>query len=194
MKTAFLQGKLIEWTVYICPPKKAQTNKVWELRKCIYRLSNTSRYWCLKLREELIKLGATLIQLDQGTFIWSKNNEAISIMACCVDDVLWGGNTKFVAIINKLKQVLHIGAEHKQIFEYTGIKLEQKSDFSINITQKDYINSISPVTLTQDNYKNPKCKLSQTETTKLRGILGKLNWIAGMARPEITFLICKTST
>ena len=126
-----------------------------------------SSYWYLKLREELIKLGATPTQLDQGTFICSKNNKPIGIMACFGDSVLWGGNTEFETIINKLKQVFHIGTEHKQIFEYISIKLEQKSDFSINVTQKDYINNISPVTLTQDDYKNPKHKLSQTE------ILGK---------------------
>ena len=43
--------------------------------------------------------------------------------------VLWGENIKFEAIINKLKQVFHIGTGHKQIFQYIGIKLEQKSDF-----------------------------------------------------------------
>ena len=59
MKTAFLQGKLIERTVYVHPPKKAQTNKVWKLRKCVNGLANTIRYWYLKLREEVIKLGAT---------------------------------------------------------------------------------------------------------------------------------------
>ena len=36
--------------------------------------------------------------------------------------------------------------------------------------------------------------LSQSETTKVRGILGKLNWIAGMTRPEISFLVRETST
>ena len=69
MKTAFLQGKLIERTVYVRPPKEAQTNKVWKLRKCVYELADAIRYWYLKLREELIKLGATPTQLDQGTFI-----------------------------------------------------------------------------------------------------------------------------
>ena len=69
MKTAFLQGKLIERTVYVRPPKEAQTNKVWKLRKCVYGLADASRYWYLKLREELIKLGATPAQLDQRIFI-----------------------------------------------------------------------------------------------------------------------------
>lgn len=194
VKTAFLQGKLMERTVYVRPPKEAQTDKVWKLRKCIYGLSDASRYWYLKLREELIKLGATPIQLDQGIFIWHKNNIPIGIMACFVDDVLWGGNTKFENTIKKLKQIFFISAEHKQIFDYIGIRLEQKADFSIIITQKEYINSITPIPLTKEDYKNPKRKLSQTETTKLRGILGKLNWVSGMTRPEISFFVCETST
>ena len=74
-----------------------------------------SRYWYLKLREELIKLGATPTQLDQGTFIWSKNNKPIGIMACFGDNVLWGGNTEFETIINKLKQAFRIGTENKYL-------------------------------------------------------------------------------
>ena len=194
VKTTFLQGKLIELTVYVRLPKEVQTKKVWKLTKCIYRLVDASRYWYLKLREELIKLGATPTQLDQVTFIWSKSNKPIGIMACLVDDVLWVGNIEFETIINKLKQVFCLSAERKQIFEYIGIRLEQKADFSITIFQKDYIDSISPVTLTQDNYKNPNRELLQAETAKLRGILWKLNWVAGMTRPEINFFVCETST
>ena len=114
-------------------------------------------------------------------------------MACFMEDALWGESTKFESIINKLKQVFCIGTEHKQIFKYMSIKLEQKSDFSITITQKNYINSISPVTLTQDDFKNLKRTLSHAETTKLRGILREINWIGGMTRPKISFFVCKTS-
>ena len=77
--------------------------------------------------------------------------------------------------MNKLKQIFHISSEHKQVFDYIGIKLEQRSDFSIVITQKDCIDTINPVELNKDDLKNSKCKLSQEETTILRRILGKLN-------------------
>ena len=84
------------WTVFVWPPKEAKTDKVWELKKCVYGLADGSRYWYLKLREELIRLGATPIQLDQGIFIWHKDNKPFGIMACFVDDVLWGGNTEVI--------------------------------------------------------------------------------------------------
>ena len=45
VKTAFLQGKQIERTVYLQPPKEANANKIWELQKCIYDLADASRYW-----------------------------------------------------------------------------------------------------------------------------------------------------
>ena len=48
--------------------------------------------------------------------------------------------------------------------------------------------------MNKDDLKNPKRKLSQEEITILRGILGKLNSVAGMTRPEITFFVCETST
>ena len=44
VKTAFLQGKPIERTVFVWPPKEAKTGKVWELKKCVYGLVDASRY------------------------------------------------------------------------------------------------------------------------------------------------------
>ena len=43
VKTAFLQGKPIEQTVFARSPKEAKTNKAWELRKCVYSLADASR-------------------------------------------------------------------------------------------------------------------------------------------------------
>ena len=96
--------------------------------------------------------------------------------------------------MSKLKQIFCISSEHKQVFDYIGIIFEQRSDFSRVITQKDFIDTINPVEMNKDDLKNPKRKLSHEEITILRGILVKLNWVAGMTRPEISFFVCETST
>ena len=44
--------------------------------------------WYLKLKEELIKLGAFPSTLVKGIFIWAKEHKAIDILTCFVDDVL----------------------------------------------------------------------------------------------------------
>ena len=56
VKTAFLQGIKIERIIYLRPPKEANTSKVWKLEKCAYVLADASRYWYLRVREELLKL------------------------------------------------------------------------------------------------------------------------------------------
>ena len=69
VKTAFLQGKQIERTVYLRPPKEANTGKIWKLQKCVYGLADASRYWYLRVKEELIKLGVNVIPVDLGLFL-----------------------------------------------------------------------------------------------------------------------------
>ena len=44
VKTVFLQGKQIERTAYLQPPKEANTIKIWKLQKCVYDLTDASRY------------------------------------------------------------------------------------------------------------------------------------------------------
>ena len=66
VKAAFLQGKQIKRTVYLCPPKEENTSNIWKLQKC--GLADTSRYWYLRVREELVRLRTKLNSLDPGIF------------------------------------------------------------------------------------------------------------------------------
>lgn len=46
IKTAFLQGAEISRKIFIRPPEEAnQKNVVWQLRKCVYGLSDASLNW-----------------------------------------------------------------------------------------------------------------------------------------------------
>ena len=124
------------WKNCICTSSKSsQHQQIWKLRKCIYGLADASWYWYLKFREELIKLGARPSQLDQGELIWSINSKPVGIMVCFVD-VLWGGNSNFIYIINKLKQTFHTDAEHSQTFNYIGIQIKW---WFLNHHQSDWL-------------------------------------------------------
>ena len=63
-KNSILARKEIERTVYLRPPKEANTNKVWKLQKCVYGLADACRYWYLPVEEELLKLGAKISSID----------------------------------------------------------------------------------------------------------------------------------
>ena len=113
-------------------------------------------------------------------------------MVCSVDNVLWGSNRNFNII--KLKQTFHISAEHRQAFNYTGIHLKQNNNFSITINQANYINIINEIKVNNILKRNENDKLTEKEITSLRGALEKINWVAGMSRPEISYHVCEIST
>ena len=79
----------------------------------------------LKLRGEIIKLGATHTLLDKGIFIMYKSNRPIGIMTYFANDALWEVETEYENTLN----LLHKLCTQAEIFYYIGIKLKQNSDF-----------------------------------------------------------------
>ena len=195
IKTAFLQGKKIERTVYVRPPKEAETNKVWRLNIAVYGLADASRTWYLKIREELIKEGSSPSQKDQGIFYWKDMvGVIIGILICFVDDLLFGGTKQFENAIENLKKTFQVGTENSVTFQYIGIHLHQDEDKSITINQESYIKTINPIIISNEQKRNSQCLLQRGEVTLLRGAIGRLNWVAGITRPEISFYTCEIST
>ena len=142
VKTVFLQGKHIKRTVYLQPLKEA--NKIWKLQKCVYGLADASRYWYLCVKEELIKLGTNESSVDPSLFYWKEHYKLVGILACHVDDMIWGGNENFKSnVTNNLKNTFMFGSEETKPFTYLGIQLIQNGDFSSTINQNNYIDCIS---------------------------------------------------
>ena len=82
IKTAFLHREQIQRTFFLLPPKEANNNNLWHLKKCFYGLASTSRDWHLRVKEELTKLNGHICPADQGIFIWHHNNQLIRIITC----------------------------------------------------------------------------------------------------------------
>ena len=111
VKKAFFQCKKIERTVYLRPPEEANTNKIWKLQKYVYGLFDASWYWYLRAKEELIKLGANVSSVDLGLFYWREHYKLVGILACHVDDMIWGGNENFkISVIDNLKNTFMFGS------------------------------------------------------------------------------------
>ena len=195
IKTAFLQGKEIEREVIVQPPKEANTENLWKLSKTVYGLADASRSWYLKLKKELLNLGGQAVQLDQGIFIWKVNSSLMGILVCFVDDVIWAGTPEFKKIISKLKDIFQTSSEHASSFKYIGISLKQSTDGTITINQDDYVDELEPIKLHPERAKchNDEA-INDKERSELRRLLGKLNWLACMSRPEISFTVSDVSS
>ena len=134
VKTASLQGKQIERTIYFRPTKEPNNNKIWRLQECVYGLADNSRYWYLPVKEELIKLGANVSSVDPCLFYWREHYKLVGILACHVDDMIWGGNENFkINVIDNLKNTFMFGSEETKAFAYLCIQLIQNDDFGLTI-------------------------------------------------------------
>ena len=193
VKTAFLQGNRIQRTVYLKPPKEANTKNLWLLQKCVYGLSDASRQWFLRVKDEITKLGGNMNKLDNGLFTFNANGQLCGIVACFVDDMIYGGTeTVECFIAESLKSVFLIGTENNMSFHYVGLKVHQNEDKSITADQSSYISSIQKLEL--DTKSKSETLLTKEESTLFRGLVGKLNWACGMTCPEVSFEVCWAST
>ena len=135
------------------------------------------------------------VSLDQGIFLWFDGSTLFGLMACFVDDVLWAGTSQFVITINKLKETFSIGTEFNTDFKYIGIHLQQNDDGTISIDQKDYVKDLEIIILEQDRKDLSKQEpVNEIERSQIRQVIGKLNWVAGMTRPEISFTVSEISS
>ena len=136
IKMAFLHCQSINHTVYIKPPPEANTNMLWWLNKCIYGLADAPRYFYLCLHEVLNESGASVSQLDEALFfVHDKNGHLIGVIACHVDDLLYGGTSQFhQEVINNLHDKLEFGSENSSAFTYIGMHVQQHQNHTILIS------------------------------------------------------------
>ena len=190
-KTAFLLGDPIERDVFVKPPKEACTTKIWKLKKTVYGLKDAPRKWYLRLKQSILNRGCKLSSIDNGMFLMHVEGELIGMLVIFVDDVLWGGTHVFKEkVISKLKSELEVGSEKDSAFEYIGISMVQNEDYSIVINQKQYIDSIlEMIELTRDRESQKNSLISSTERKLLKSAVGRLNWVSGITRPDISFMV-----
>ena len=195
IKSAFLQGKEIDRVVHIKPPPEANTNKLWQLKKCVYGLADAPRKWHIKLKEELLKSGAIQSKYDEGLFYVRKDNQLIGILSCHVDDILWGGTPIFKKIIiGHICKVFLISNNDSRAFQHLGVHLKQDSDGSITIDQKSYAQSLNAIMVSSSDTSDKNRLLTESEVSKLRCAIGQLNWLACITRPDIAFDVSVASS
>jgi hypothetical protein len=193
VKTAFLQGNPLQRDVFIKPPKEANTEKIWKLRKAVYGLNEASRSWYNRVENELTKIGFTRSKYDEALFYNKEGGQLEGVVAIHVDDFLFGGTTKFHKTkMSKVRTIFEIGTETSTPMKYLGSNIEQDGEFNIMFSQTDYIKDVIQAELKSSKDKDRL--LSGEEQYHFRAICGQLNWIASQSRPDIAFDVCQLST
>ena len=184
IKTAYLQGDLIERDVYIVPPIDKNRGMVWKLKKAVYGLKDAARKWYDSLVQILRETGGNRSFLDSTVMKWKERGKLIGIMVMHVDDLCYGGNSYFLnRVIRGIKERLKVGSEERGRFKYLGVQIEDGEN-GITMSQRDYVErSIERIDVCGEDER----ELNEKEMTGYRSKLGQLNWVAKNTRPDISF-------
>ena len=110
------------------------------------------------------------------------------LMACFVDDVIWGGTELFrKMVVTKLYDTFKVGSSQENAFPFLGISLRQNQDMSIVVDQNSYARTLTPIPVSTTRLHEKFEKISTLEEEQLRTLIGQLNWLSGISRPEISF-------
>ena len=192
IKTAFLQGENMERNVYIKPPKEAKCNdKIWRLNKCVYGLTDASLSWYKRVKSVLTECGGVMSKVDPSVFYWTDSTgEVCGILACHVDDFIWGGTDKFEnEVISKIRSVFKVGKESTETFQFCGIDLFSDGE-STYMSQDKYAESLKTIQLNEVRLTEKDSDLTEEEMHSLRSKIGQLLWIAHQSRPDLRYISC----
>jgi hypothetical protein len=107
------------------------------------------------------------------------------IIGSHVDDGICGGDQYFYKQLELLKKSLPFGSFKQRKFVFTGIQLEQLPDYSIMASQEDYVKSIPAIDIGKHRRQTPDASVSEEELSKLRGVIGSLQYAVTHTRPDM---------
>ena len=143
IKSAFLQGREIRQDVYIKPPRESDTEKgtIWKLKQGLYGLKDRARQFYLSVKDELLRLGCKMSELDPAMF-FLHNSGKLSGIICCHEDVFlhaWGEHLENIMV--NLRKRFVAGKVEDRNFYYIGLGIIQESS-ALVLDQSRYVENV----------------------------------------------------
>ena len=197
VKSAFLQGKMLDRKVTIIPPKEAGVpkGKLWQLQVALYGLDDASLQFFLKCKEVLLKLGCVQSTFDPAMFMkYDSDSRLIGIIATHVDDFIHAGNEAFrTNVTKKLAEIFKMGKTESRKFKYVGYEVEQFKE-GIKISQREYADKVEIPEMNPARLKFQEDELTPEEKSLIRQLAGQIGWLARETRPDLSFAQVEMST
>ena len=194
IKGAFLQSGKLDRIVYAKPPAEyKKMGLIWKLEKPVYGLVDSARNWYKSLATFLLSIGCQRSSWDKAMFYYKINNKLCGIMLIHVDDFIIAGNTQFKKdILKRVLEKYDISKHSSMMFKFIGMTISQTKE-AIKLEQYEYANSIQPVKINPSQNLDKDRQLNEEEVTQYRSLLGKLQWLANISRPDIKFDVFQSS-
>ncbi|CAE7708982.1 GIP [Symbiodinium sp. CCMP2592] len=192
IKTAFLRGKADEQNpLAMEPPKELRKElgmsdeEVCQLLGNAYGRVDAPLLFYKELSKQLRELGFIQHPLEPCVFLLYTEGVLNGILGVHVDDGVCGGDSKFTQKIQALQTKLPFGSRKFRNFIFTGIHLEQFPDYSIRASQGEYVRNIPQIDIGRSRRVNPEALVTESERSKLRGLVGSLQYAVTHTRPDM---------
>ena len=194
IKTAFLRGSEngqrvlgIEPTSELREKMKLKPQEILQLLKGAYGRVDAPYLWFCELKKGLEALGFVAAPFCPCTFVLPNPITKVTegIVGVHVDDGLCCGSPYFQQKLQELAKKFPFGSHKKQNFTFTGLKIEQKPDYSIWVNQSQYVKDITPINLTRERKNQLEDVVNEKERQSLRAVVGSLQYAAVNSRPDL---------
>ena len=197
--TVFLNGDLQE-EIYMKIPDgvDAPDNMVCRLRKSLYGLKQAPLCWNMKINDLMLSAGFKRSLSEFGLYSKIVNAEVV-LVALYVDDLLILSNN--MALINQVKLLLNSSFKMKDlglVNTFLGMEISQNSN-GISLHLNKYLNNmlqefgmnecnaVSTPLPSNINSIDDGLKLSESDATVFRSMVGKLLFAANTVRTDLAF-------
>ena len=179
IKSAFLQGKKMDREVYLSPPRDANVpdGTLWKLRHCLYCLNDAARQFYQSVVDILKTLNCLQSSLDLALFFLKQGNELFGMIACHIDDFLHAGHHELDnEVMSKVTEHFWAGKLQEIQFRYIGFDIHQTPN-GILLEQTNFVKDLKIPKVSIQRTAQKQEDLSSEEYTKLRSLVGRLNWV-----------------
>ena len=160
--------------------------------KAVYGLCDGPLQFFRSLIEISIELGMKQSALDPCLFYFRNPDGVLAgFIGTEVDDLLIAGAKFFHdTVIKALKQKLVFGkwttARSTEGVRFCGRRLLQLADYSMEVDQTFYSNSLQLPKMERDRRKDVDAELTASEVSQYRAGIGALNWLQTQTRPDLS--------
>lgn len=185
VKSAFLQTRQAEHSVYVVPPSECAERKFYcVLLTEAYGLVNASAKWQKQFDDLLNSLN-----LQQGTaipqlFYLTVDGHLVLILVKFIDDMIFAGEQRYADIIFtafssrfKLGRIIH-GPGQVRCFDLNVI---QQKDYTCSIEGVDKPSALELYPLSRFRRKQAKCNMNMVERSMFMSLHASLRWLGVIA-------------
>ena len=156
-------------------------------KKPVYGTKDAPRGFWRSLRKTMLAAGFRPVPHERAAYVLNTPDGKIDGLCIChVDDLLWCGGQQTQDAMKFVQEKLKFGKVEDTTFRYCGRTIAQ-TDEGIVVQCPHGLEKTRPVMMSTGRKRDRAAPATPEEQAQLRSVLGSLNWIVRVCRPDLAY-------